>query len=100
LVWIRGNGTTVVLAVAGEGAASGASQEYIVGGHHDEPAAGEQAADLAADRPARGIPVGDLELLEGCPIGGGEPLNGCLDSTVRVATSDRPGFVLGSAGVL
>jgi hypothetical protein len=100
LVWIRGSGTTVVLAVAGEGAASGAGQQDVVGGHHDEPAVDQRAADLAADRPACGIPVGDLELLEGCPVGGGEPLNGCLDPTVRVATTDRSGFVLGSAGVL
>jgi transposase InsO family protein len=58
-----------VLAVAGEGAASGLCQEYIVGGHHDEPAVGEQAADLAPDRPAHGIPVSRLELFEGCRRG-------------------------------
>jgi hypothetical protein len=98
-VWIRGNGATATLAVAGEGAASGLGQQYIVGGHHDEPAVDERAADLAPDRPAHGIPIRHLELLEGCPIGGSEPLDGCINSTVRVATSDRPAFVLGSAGL-
>jgi hypothetical protein len=87
-----------VLAVAGEGAASGLGQQDVVGGNHHEPAVGERASDLAPDRPAHGIPVGRFQLLKGCPLGGGEPLNRCISSAVRAATCDRPAFVLGSAG--
>jgi len=70
LAWIRWSRTTAVLAVAGEGAASGLGQEYIVGGNHDESAVGERTGDLAPDRPAHRVPVGRFQLLEGFPIGG------------------------------
>ena len=87
-----------MLAVAGEGAASGLGQQDVVGGNHDQPAVGERTGDLAPDRPAHGVPVGRFQLLEGCPLGGGEPLNGCIGLAVGAATCDRPAFVLGSAG--
>ena len=65
---------TAALADAGEGAASCPGQQYIIGGHYDEPAVDERAGDLPPDRPAHGIPVGHLKLLEGCPIVGSEHL--------------------------
>ena len=75
---IRRRRTTLALAVDGEGAAAGLGQQHVIGGDHDELALDERAGDEAPDRPAGGVPVGRLELLEGRQLGGAKPRGGWL----------------------
>jgi hypothetical protein len=69
-------------AVDGEGAAAGLGQQHVVGGDHDELALDQRAGDLAPDRPAGGIPVGRLQLLEGRPLGGAKAPGGWLGAAM------------------
>ncbi|HEY6706014.1 MAG TPA: amidohydrolase family protein, partial [Actinomycetota bacterium] len=61
---------------AGQGAAAGLGQQHVVGGDHDQLAAGQRPGDLAPDRPAGGVPVGRPELLQGRLFGGVEAVGG------------------------